>query len=267
MAYPVVSWRKNLSWALCSLALLLPLPLNAQVQVSPMVIKTETSQGMANGVISLTNQGTQSQRVRLSAESFTYTRTGFATAESDPYDLSPYLMFSPRELVLEPGQTRRVRLITRMLPSTANGEYRSVIFAEPLRERDEAGGGLSIRARVGVTVYVKHGQVNFALTPVEASYDPTKQEFQLLVSNPSNGTVQSKGTWTLSQNDQPLLQADIDQRTVIAGGDRLFPLELPPDRTNLPAGTYQVAGQLQWSESGAVTTTPFSFDVTVPAAR
>ncbi|MEB3225582.1 MAG: hypothetical protein VKJ86_07235 [Synechococcus sp.] len=259
------SWSMGLSAALCTLAGLLPVPAQAQIQISPMIIRTTTNRGMANSVINVTNQGFETQRIRVYAEPFTYTPTGFATTEISPYDLSPYLIFSPRELVLEPGQTRRVRLIARMLPSTASGEYRSVLFAEPLRERASSGQNtLRVIARLGVTVYVQHGEVTFALMPTAATYNAEKRELQLQVNNPGNGTVRPKGAWRLTQNEATIAQGDIEQQTVIAGGERIFPLPLPPEQTELAPGSYELSGELQWDEGGSGTTTPFSFAVTIP---
>ncbi len=46
---------------------------------------------------------------------FTYSKNGFKELESSPNDLTPYLIFSPRELEIQPGKKRRIRVLTRLL--------------------------------------------------------------------------------------------------------------------------------------------------------
>ena len=255
-------WQSLLGAAIASV-MALPQAVQAQVVISPMVINAETKQGKASGVISVRNKASQPQRVRLNSEAFTYKRDGFTTQESDPFDLSPYLIFSPAELVVKPGQSRRIRLIMRMLPTTAPGEYRSVIFVEPLKERN-AEGGLSISDRLGVTVYVRHGEVNFALAPESAAYNSEKKQLELLVTNPGNGTVRPAVQWELQRNGQAVIKNEVKEITVIAGGDRLIPLELPENSVELTSGTYQLTGELLWGSGKNSSKIPFSFDLSIP---
>ncbi len=151
----------------------------------------------------------------------------------------------------------------RMLPTTAPGEYRSVIFVEPLKERN-AEGGLSIRARLGVTVYVRHGEVNFALAPESAAYNSEKKQLELLVTNPGNGTVRPAVQWELQRNGQAVIKNEVKEITVIAGGDRLIPLELPENSVELTSGTYQLTGELLWDNGKNSSKIPFSFDLSIP---
>ena len=116
--------------ALC----IFPEIVKAQIKISPLVIEREARKGTARGVINLTNTSNETFRARIYALPFTYNQNGFEELESSPQDLSPFLSFSPRELVIQPGQTRQIRAISRFLPSSAKGEYRAVIFTEDLKE-------------------------------------------------------------------------------------------------------------------------------------
>lgn len=103
------------------------------MSVSPLVIEAKTERSEAKGIVTITNTSNAPSRVRIYAEPFTYHRdTGFQTLPSSPNDLTPYLQFSPRELTIQPGESRRVRLIGNLAPNLPEGEYREVIFNEVL---------------------------------------------------------------------------------------------------------------------------------------
>ncbi|NES23355.1 MAG: P pilus assembly protein, chaperone PapD, partial [Symploca sp. SIO3E6] len=125
----LLTTASRLSGYLLSAALLWGGAAQAQMRISPLVIEVEAQRGQAQGVISVTNTSNEAFRARVYAEAFTYDRdTGFAILTSSPTDLTDYLQFSPRELTIPPGVTRRVRLISRFPPSLPEGEYRAVVF-------------------------------------------------------------------------------------------------------------------------------------------
>ena len=243
---------------------LFPNSAQAQVQVSPLLISTETKQGKAAGVITLTNSGNQEVRMRLEAQAFTYGLNGFQTLESSENDLSPYIRLSPKEVVLQPGETRRIRFLSLLLPSMELAEYRAVIFSQPLKEKVTIG--LNINARIGTVVYVRHGKSIEKLTPVETSYDTQKKELKLLVKNEGNVTVRPKGKWSLTQGGKEVFQGQMSTITVIAEGGRNIPIRVKEGEEikPIPSGDYQLTGELIWGNSANPTTVPFSLPVTIP---
>lgn len=96
----------------------IPQTAQAQIRYSPLIIESTAEQGQARGIIEITNGGNQPFRGRIYAEPFTYNRDGFVSEKSNSQDLTPFLTFSPREVVIAPGQTRRIRLVSQFLPST-----------------------------------------------------------------------------------------------------------------------------------------------------
>ena len=241
---------------------LFPQAVKAQVKVSPMVIMAETEQGQATGVITLTNQSNQEARIRLSAQPFTYSEGGFESLEESENDLSPYLIYSPREVVLQPGQVRRVRLLARLLPSNQEQEYRAVIFAEPLREVN-SDSGLTVNSRVGVTIYVRHGDLSFNLEPQNASYNEENNFIALRVINSGNATVRPGVRWTLNQNGEEITTGGMSQITIVEQGDRIIPIRFQPDQEITP-GEYQVTGDFLLGDPRFPQTIPFDFNVYIP---
>ena len=244
-----------------AIASLLPAIVQAQVNVSPLVISTQTRQGTARSLITLTNRGSQPVRMRLYAAPFTYTEDRFEVLESSPNDLSPYLIFSPRELVVEPGQQRRIRALARLLPSLPAGEYRAVIFAEPLRERTQ-DGGLRVNSRIGVTVYVRHNNPTFNLAVDGATYISNQKQISLQVSNTGNATIRPGVEWQLRQGDAKVLSGEVASYTVIAEGKRNIPLRRDTSEP-LPAGTYQLTGNLVWGNPRNPEKLPFNLSLLV----
>lgn len=255
--------NSTLSGLLLSGFLFLPKAVQAQVGVSPMVIEAEAKQGQATGVITLSNSGEQEAQFRLYAQPFTYNQNGLEVLESSENDLAPYLVFSPAEVTVQPGQTRRIRLVARFLPSTPAGEYRSVIFAEPLIERTEQSG-MVVNSRIGVTVYVRHGETSPNMSVSSATYDSEKGVVNLLVSNSGNATARPRVTWRLLQGNQQIANNEISEITIIAEGERNINLRLTESDPALTAGTYEITGELTWGDFMDPQTLPFDVDLIIP---
>lgn len=244
-------------------------PALAQLFVSPLVIEQSTTQGQAQGVITLNNRGETSARLRVYAEPFTYGRDGLEVLTESDQDLTPYLVFSPRELVVEPGQTRRVRLVARLLPSMGDGEYRAVIFTERLEALPSGTEGaiaVGVIPRIGVTLYVRQGEAAPDLEVLSATVRPEDGRIALLVANAGNATARPATDWALSQNGTTLASGSQGETTIIAGGDRNLQIDYGAAQdTPLAPGTYTLSGTLTWSFNDSQETLPFSVPVTLPA--
>lgn len=250
-----------------STLLLFPSAAKAQVKVSPLVIEAKTERGQAQGLISVTNLGDTPSRVRVYAEPFTYNRdTGFQTLpKNSPNNLTPYLQFSPRELTIQPGQTRRVRVITRLAPNLPEGEYRAVVFNENLNEqRDSDNTKVNLLTRVGVTVYVAKGNVSPNLVINGAAFDPKQKRIQLQLRNTGKATIRPGIAWKIRRGETVVKTGELDSVSVIAESDRNIPINYPgKDDQALAPGTYQLSGELLWGENNQ-RKLPFNLSFTVP---
>ncbi|MDJ0736546.1 MAG: P pilus assembly protein, chaperone PapD [Nostocaceae cyanobacterium] len=234
----------------------------AQVKVSPIVIEAEAKKGQARGIVQLTNTGDKVYRARVYAQPFTYTQNGFKTVESSPNDLTPYLIFSPRELVIQPGQTRQIRMNSRLLSSMKEGEYRAVIFTESLDEiKQQEGKTVSIKPRFGIPVYVRHGKTSPNLTVKSASFNPQQKNIQLLVSNSGSASARPQAEWTLKQGETQIGTGEVNNTTVIAEGERYILIPFSNGDKQVSAGNYQLSGNLIWGDKNKKL--PFQFDVTI----
>ncbi|WP_242048402.1 MULTISPECIES: P pilus assembly protein, chaperone PapD [Nostocaceae] len=246
----IKSTLKLASWSLL-VTLLANIPAHSQVNLSPMIVELQANRGQAQASINVSNTSDQPFRARVYAQPFTYDRvTGFTTLTSSPNDLNPYLQFSPRELVIPPGVTRKVRLITRFPPNFPEGEYRAVIFTEKLDEvKDNSGNKVNIATRIGATIYVHQGNLSPNLVVDSAVWNPEQQQIQLLIKN--SGKVSAKTTvkWTLQQDNKVIKQGRAESNYIIAESDRYIPINyLQPGKTALASGQYQLTGELLWGD-------------------
>jgi P pilus assembly chaperone PapD len=251
-----------------------PLASKAQVSLSPLILETEANRGQAQAFITVTNDSDKPFRARVYAEPFTYDRdNGFQSLKSTPTDLTPYLQFSPRELLVQPGMNRRIRLITRFPPSQPTGEYRAVIFTENLSEtQDAAGNKVSLATRIGATFYVRQGTLTPNLTVDSASWNTQQQKIQVLVKNAGQASARPSVNWTLKKGSTVIKTGEIQASGVVAQGDRNLLIGYPTkEDPALQPGEYQLTGELLWGKSmwGGNTKelkqVPFSFNLAIPA--
>lgn len=262
------NWRSLAAVSAGLFALILfPVAAKAQMSVSPLVIEAKAERGQAQGMITISNTSKTPSRIRIYAQPFTYSRdTGFQTLSSSPNDLTKYLQFSPRELTVKPGEVRRVRLISRLAPNLPDGEYRAVVFNETLSEsKDAAGNNVTLVARIGVTFYVRKGNLSPQLAIDSASFNPEQKQIQILVRNNGQATVLPSLNWTLRQGQTVVKTGQIDTNAVVANSDRNFLLNYPnKDQPALKPGQYQLSGELFWGEDSKKTKLPFNLNITIP---
>jgi P pilus assembly chaperone PapD len=256
------------SWIL-STALLWGGTAKAQVNLSPIKIEINSNRGQAQGVINITNSSNETFRARVYAEAFTYHRDlGFQVLPSTPTDLRPYLQFSPRELIVPAGTTRRIRLNARLTPNLPDGEYRAMIFTEPLKANtvnDGRGNATRIITRVGAALFVRKGDVRPNLLVENTRLDSTTKQIHLLVRNNGNASVYPSVKWTLRQGDRVIKTGELVSVGIVPQSERNLILNsTKKDELNLTTGKYKLSGELIWGEDNK-NKTPFKFDVNVPA--
>lgn len=234
------------------------LPAAAQVGVSPLVIEERAVQGRSQGVITLTNSKSEPIRVRVFAEPFTYGVDGFTELAESPADLSNYLQFSPREVVIPAGEEQRIRLLTLFPPDLAPGEYRAIIFAEELTETPNFIDNVAVNIRIGTTVYVHNGELSGELSTVSAQSVAEESQIQMRLQNEGLSTVRVTTDWQLYAAEREVASGTVPVHTVIAEGERQIPIALPEA---LPAGTYTLKGNFSWRTLGEENTRDFEVPV------
>ncbi|MGB3636889.1 MAG: P pilus assembly protein, chaperone PapD, partial [Rivularia sp. (in: cyanobacteria)] len=155
--------------------------------------------------------------------------------------------------------------ISRFLPSSAKGEYRAVIFTEDLQEIKTQNGQqtIGVTPRLGVTVYVRHGDVAPNLKVESASYNPKTKKISLQVKNSGNATARPKINWNLQNSGENVADGKENAYTVIAEGERNIQIDLSAKEKEIAAGNYKLAGELTWREGDKDKALPFNVDVNI----
>jgi fimbrial chaperone protein len=224
-------WRFVL---LCLLAAwLAAIPARADILISPQrAILTDDNR---QAVISLHNPGTTTRTYRLEWVERRLTEDGqlLSVKEGEnPRSIANMVRFSPRRVVIKPGQTQTVRLDYRMPAGLAPGEYRSHlrIGLEPPTD----GGGTEVMngEREGITfrlnalmsfavpIFVRHGagtataQIT-AVAPTLVKHEGEPDEPGLKVSLTRAGEFSSYGRLVVYQ--QLNAQAPVEQISETGG--------------------------------------------------
>jgi P pilus assembly chaperone PapD len=262
----------NFSSLLLSTALLSAGVSQAQVKLSPTIIEIQSSRGQAKGVINITNTSDETFRARVYAESFTYDKEkGFQIIPSNPNDLRPYLQFSPRELVVPPGTTRKVRMSAVLAPNIPNGEYRAMIFTEPLKQSTVTNGkGITtqIITRVGSVFFVRKGDVRPSLTPQSASWNSATKQLKLLLHNSGKASTFPSIKWSLKQGGTVVKKGETPATAIMLESDRNITLNTSKkdqDAFVLSPGIYELSGEMTWGDSKEKKKQTFKLNLTVPA--
>lgn len=242
----------------------------AQVSLSPLVIEQQADRGQAQDFIEITNRGDEPFRARVYAEAYTYDmEKGFQTLSSTPTDLRPYLQFSPRELVIPPRTKRRIRLIARLAPNLPNGEYRAMIFTQPLRENNISNNtnnsSANIITRIGSAFIVRKGEISPKLNVKEARWSDREKRLNLLLQNDGKASAYTSINWQLKHDNKTIQDGQVSPHLVTAGSGRNINLSsFIKNPLNLQPGNYQLTGELIWGDRRQ-NRQPFSINFTLPA--
>jgi P pilus assembly chaperone PapD len=240
---------------------------SAQIGISPLIIEVQENNGQAQATINVINNTNTPFRARVYSESFTYEKEeGFNIVSQNEASLVPYLRFSPRELTVPAGVTRRIRLNVQLPSNLPAGEYRSAVFTENLDQQkriDRKGAVTNITTRIGVTMFVRRGDHLPKLTITTASWDSVKSHILLSLNNSGRASAYPEVDWTISQAGKTIKTGKVNPTGIVPNSDRTISISIPQQELKLPAGNYQLSGNLIWGEPDKKNTVPFSVAVNI----
>jgi hypothetical protein len=238
---------------------------NFSISVSPMVTIQPIKGSQSRTSFSVTNSGTTPIRTRIYAEDFDYDRNeGYTKTGLHPNSASPYLQFSPKELVIAPGVTRDVRVSITIPPGQPDKEYRVAVFTEDLTERAITPGKNKvvtiIRPQIASIFYISKGNLTPELSAIGAIWDPKTKKPRLLLKNKGKASAYPEVEWRLKQGDKEIAGSRIFGVVVQAERERLSDINTL-SQTPLKPGKYTLAGEVDNKDGKKI---PFSFSLTVP---
>lgn len=243
---------------------ILPLkPLNANLSLAPIYLEiTNNQQSRNTGVLTVGNTSDQPIRISLSTTFFNYDYNGvFQRLNTGEYDLTNYLIYTPREITIPPHNFQRIRLQTTLPSNLPEGEYRVAIFAETLQTNANQNSNyqVNLTTRIGSAIYVRNGNLSPNINISTVNFNPENQQLRLLVNNTGNATAIANIKWQLSQNGNVTITGK--------GGGSYLPnsetnsLLKPDQNVNLTGENYQLTGEMIYQENDREITLPFNFNI------
>lgn len=152
-------------------------------------------------VMNITNLSDITRAYKVSFQDQVMTYEGYtASVDNFEYSAKRMLRFVPREFALEPGERQTIRIMSRLRPDTAEGEYHThVRFLEDVSQRDELNpqpeGQASISAPLAyealIPAIISHGNIqnSIDLKDAKISKNPEtgKYDVNLVVTRTGNG--------------------------------------------------------------------------------
>jgi P pilus assembly chaperone PapD len=218
------------------LALTTPSSADLSVDVSPAKYELQTQPGKQETFpITVRNSSGAPVHIVASLSDYNVGPTGnyaFQVPGKSPYSLSKDISINPREFDLEPGSFTQVRFSVDV-PSTASGEYSSLVFftTRPTRK----GGGLSIVERIASKIYVmipESTRIGGEIDDVKAQSLSDGQHYLVGFHNTGNAHVYLSGRVEIKQGGalvdriafpQGLLVERAGKRLIDAVGKKLAP--------------------------------------------
>ena len=234
--------------------------------LSPMYLRMESKQGQGKGVLQIGNTSSKPIRVRLSATPFTYDNNGnfkrrntSELTNSSPNDLTPYLRYSPQEIVIPANSSRRVRLISLLPPSLPEGEYRTAIFAETLQSGNARGQKIGFNISIGSALYVEKGDLEADIDITQADFN--NQQIELAIANRGTATARGKINWTLKQEGKTIDSGESGGSFLPNSKSDIVLNRVGDKKLDLATGTYQLEGEIVWERSDGQKASSFDFEM------
>jgi fimbrial chaperone protein len=207
-----------------SLAALLvtALPARGELEINPVLVSLSRDERSA--VVALRNQGDVPGRFEVKVYAWEQSPAG-------EMKLSPTeeLVAFPGLVTLAPGEARNLRVGAGTAFGEVEKAYRLFIEELPPPARADAPPAVRVLARIGLPVFLApakpHAQVDVAKPAVDLG------RVRLAVRNRGNVHVRPEGAKVvgLDASANPVWERKLDLWYVLAGGERLYDVELPPD--------------------------------------
>jgi hypothetical protein len=237
---------------------------SVSIGVSPMVTITQLKGAQARASFAVTNASNIPIRTRIYAQDFNYdSEKGYVKIDSHANSASPYLQFSPKELIIPPGVTREVRINITIPPSKPDGEYRVAVFTEDLTERkivDSKKNITVIRPQIGSIFFISKGSISPQLSAVSVGWNAETKRPRLLLKNQGQVSAYPNVDWKLKQGNTEITNHLVQGVVLQAGRERAIDLYIDP-KNKLTPGNYILVGEIDNKKGKNV---QFSLGVTVP---
>ena len=209
---------------LCLSLLFLQIPLSPPVFaqgkgiiISPKRIVFEKGQRIAE--VLLANRGDSPEKYRIALVNRDMQENGQLKESENPaqgeYFASDVLRYSPRQVILEPKSTQKIRIMSRLKANASEGEYRSHLLVQeiPKPEKAQKAGeqadrklGINVQAVFGVTIPVilRKGDLSAEISLSAPKIEKIGEDTYLTIAINRSGTKSVLGTLNAFTDSQKI---------------------------------------------------------------
>lgn len=189
------------------------------ISVSPIRVEHLVKQGeKGTDMITVTNDGTASTRLKVSIDDWALTKDGnptFMKVERNPYSCAEWIRINPVDFRISPGQTKEVRYTVSVPEGIDDGGYRAAIIFETVPDitPGEKIKRVFLRGRIVTILYevvgkpIPKGHANSLKTKLK------KDGIDFILSLQNTGKVHYRTKGTITVKDEK--------------GERVFEIEIP----------------------------------------
>lgn len=233
------------------LALMLTVPAFASLAVSPTKIDinaTKIKTNYTTTAIEIKGDSKLPMRYRVYTGYFKVNEKGelvMLEKSNEKQDMSRRLRYIPSEFTVAQGKSQLLRLNIPNLNTLPDGESRAMVYIEDVNVKEmnyDIGSGvgaqLIVKTRVGIPVYIDHGQ---AVRTAEFEYAKITKEkdgyyLTMKVKDSGNSKVRCKGVVQISQGKKLFSETKTDDFVVAAGSYNTIKTKINTDK--LEHGNY-----------------------------
>lgn len=154
-----------------------------------------------SGIVTVQNTSKAPIRIRTYVDAWELDKNGRLTFLKEPNEnsLNNFIKFNPKEFDLAPDQKQIVR-ITAKLPEGTDGEFRSMIFFETVKTKDEIVKNedknrlnltINVTTRFGVTIFAYKGELTKNATLNNFRFEKQEDKNYLIATISNDGNVHS----------------------------------------------------------------------------
>ena len=214
------------------------------ISVSPIRVEHLVKPGeKGTDMISVTNDGTDPTRIKVSIEDWKLTKEGnpaFMKVGGNPYSCAEWIRINPVDFRIAPGQTREVRYTVTVPSEVQEGGYRGAIIFETVPDvtPGEKMKRVLLKGRIVTIVYEVVGNPPVLGHAAGLKAEPKKQgvDFVLTLQNTGKVHYRTKGTLTVKDAaDQKAFEVEIPDAPVLPDSNR--EIRITYDKS-IPKGKY-----------------------------
>src|SRR5215813_14151642 len=243
-----------------------PKPASSGISLAPARLELEMQPGSETTVVinldyHATSENSQPVRIVASLNDWTIERDGqvkFERANTLPNSASPWLIYSPAETTVTPGNLHAIRVTVSVPKDATPGDHLTALIVEQrpdnIKLLNENRRQMVIRYRMGAVFYIKVPQLRRqgSLESLRAEATADQVVVTPLLKNAGNSVIRPLTSLKVTDSSGVSV-AELPQKEslpVLGGAELLQPLVL---ETHLAPGTYTVKYRVDFQDGSRPT--------------